>query len=82
MVTEPVPESNFKLTTERDKTKLCFRFQPTKEVAAGEDVRYYVPSNQSEWIIVFEDTLAKVAPKEHWEPADSSKGICICYQDH
>ena len=80
--TEPAQESYSELTTDRDKTKLCLRFQPTQEVIAGEDVRYYTPSNQSEWISVFEDTLTKADPKEHWEPADSSKGIWICYQYH
>lgn len=81
-VTESIPESYSELTTDRDKTKLCLRFQPTQEVTAGEDVRYYAPSNQAEWICAFEDTLAKADPKEHWEPADSSMGIWICYQDH
>lgn len=81
-VTESAPKSHFELTTDRDKTKLCLRFQPTQEVTAGEDVRYYAPSNQSEWISVFEVTLTKADSKGHWEPADSSKGIWICYQDH
>lgn len=81
-VTEPVQDISSELTTDRDKTKLCLRFQPTQEVTAGEDVRYYAPSNQSEWISVFEDTLKKADLKEHWESTDSSMGIWICYQDH
>lgn len=81
-VVEPTLEFNSELSVDCDKTKLCLRFQPTQEVTAGEDVRYYAPSNQSEWISVFEDTLAKADPNEHWEPADSSMGIWICYQDH
>lgn len=81
-ITEPIPESAFELTKERDRENLSLRFQPTQEVTAGEDVRYYAPSNQAEWITAFEDTLAKANSTGHWEPADSSTGIWICYQDH
>ena len=81
-ITEPIPESAFELTKERDREKLSLRFQPTQEVTAGEDVRYYAPSNQAEWITAFENSLAKADSTGHWEPVDSSTGIWICYQDH
>lgn len=79
---EFVQEGKHSLSKDRDNTQLSLRFQPTQEVTAGEDVRYYAPSNQAEWIRVFEDALSKADFTGHWEPADSSTGIWICYQDH
>lgn len=82
-VTETVPDSNiYELTNEQDRTKLSLRFQPTTEVRSGEDARYFTPSNQEEWISLFEDALEKADTQAHWEPTDSSMGIWIRYQDH
>lgn len=82
-VPETVPDSNiYELTKEQVRTKLSLRFQPTTEVTSGEDARYFTPSNQDEWIRIFEDTLEKADAQAHWEPTDSSMGIWIRYQDH
>ena len=37
-ITETVPDSEtYELTTEYDRTKICLRFQPTKDTTSGED---------------------------------------------
>lgn len=81
-VIEIAPEINFELIIDCDKTKSCLRFQPTQEVTAGEEVRYYAPSNQAEWISVFKDTLEEADPNASREHANNSMGIWICYHEH
>ena len=82
-IAETAPESEtYELTTEYDRTKLCLRFQPTRDTTSGEDARYFTPIQQDKWISAFETALDKADTDAHWEPGDSSMGIWIRYQDH
>ena len=67
-VIETVPEiETYEFTAEYDPTKLCLRFQPTKETTSGEDARYFTPIHQDKWISAFETALEKADTDAHWE---------------